>query len=457
MNEDLPANATETRLPPGSISATIKMFAGFVSGGSRERKKVDKVFKRFGPLVTTRLPSLGNVVFVLDPAHIRSMVSAPAGSLVSGRGNAVLGFLYGRTSMFLVDGAPHHRLRRLLVPPFRNKDTLAEYGRVITRIANETLDEMPVGRPFALLPVLRHGMLEIILRVVFGVTDESRLAPFRDAFTELLDISTSRSTGLRFALRRIVSMKKWQRLQNTLEVSNALIYSEIERRRNDPETENQDDILALLLRTRTEEGDFLSDIEIRDQLVTLLIAGHETTATTLAWALERLLRNPSALACFRAELETGAHEYADAVVSETLRLRPPIPVFSREVAGDFTLGGYQLPKRTLLVGHIAYIHQRADLFDDPQAFRPERFLGGRQELGVYAPFGGGLHSCIGNRFAELEVRLFLQVMLQRGHFTVPRKADERLHRHAILNLPARGARVTLLQRNPAHYFPGEQE
>jgi len=455
MSEDVAANADNPRLPSVSAAASMLMLLGFVTGGKLERRIGDRMLKRFGPLVMTRAPSLGRAVFVLDPAYIRSMVSAPAGSLVSGRGNAVLGFLYGRTSMFLVDGPPHHRLRRLLVPPFRNKDTLGEYGRVITQIANETLDEMPVGRPFALLPVLRHGMLEIILRVVFGVTDESRLQPFREAFTDLLEIATSRSTALRFVFRRIVSLKKWRRLQDTLRVSDELIYSEIERRRNDPKTEEQDDILALLLRTRTEEGDLLSDVEIRDQLVTLLVAGHETTATTLAWAFERLLRNPSALERLRAELETGGHEYADAAVSETLRLRPPIPVFSREVAGDFTLGGYQLPKRTLLVGNIAYIHQRADLFDDPQAFRPERFLGQRHELGVYAPFGGGLHSCIGNRFAELEVRLFLQVMLKRGDFFVPRMTEEPLQRRAILNLPSRGARVILRQRDPEHVYPGD--
>ena len=453
MSETLTAGTPQTQLPPGAPLGTVLALTGFIFGGALEQRIGDQLLKRYGPLLSAKVPSLGTVVFVLDPAHIRSMVSAPVGSLVSGRGNAILGFLYGRTSMFLVDGAPHHRLRRLLVPPFRNKDTLAGYGQVITQVANELLDEMPVGRAFPLLPTLRHGMLEIILRVVFGVADEPRLAPFRVAFTELLEISTSPATSARFAMRRIRSLKKWPRLRSALQVSDNLIYEEMARRRNDPRTQHQDDILALLLRTRTVDGDLLSDVEIRDQLVTLLIAGHETTATTLAWAFERLLRNSSALARLRDELETGGHEYADAVVNETLRLRPPIPVFSREVEGDFTLGGYQLPKRTLLVGNIGYIHQRADLFEDPQAFRPERFLGRRQELGIFAPFGGGLHSCIGNHFAALEVRLFLQVMLQRGHFVVPRKAAERLRRQAILNLPAQGARVTLRERNPEHFYP----
>ena len=453
MSDVLTHNATGTSLPPGAPLGTAMALGGFLLGGVLEQKIGDALLKRYGPLLTAKIPSLGTVVFVLDPAHIRAMVSAPSGSLVSGRGNAILGFLYGRTSMFLVDGAPHHRLRRLLVPPFRNKETLAQYGHVMAEIANELLDELPLGRPFALLPALRHGMLEIILRVVFGVQDEARLAPFRAAFTELLDISTAASTSVRFALRGIVSLKKWQRLQNTLKVSDGLIYSEIARRRNDPATETQDDILALLLRTRTEEGDLLSDVEIRDQLVTLLIAGHETTATTLAWAFERLLRSPAALARLRAELDAGGHEYADAVVSETLRLRPPIPVFSREVAGDFTLGGYTLPRRTLLVANIGYIHQREDLFEDSQAFCPERFLGRRHELGVYAPFGGGLHSCIGNHFAALEVRVFLQVMLKRAEFMAPQKSGERIQRQTILNLPAQGTRVVLHDRRPDHFFP----
>lgn len=449
----MPEALAPTTLPPGAPLSTALALGAFVFGGKPETRIWDALVKRHGPLLSARLPSFGSVVFVLDPAHVRSMMSAPAGSLVSGRGNAILGFLYGRTSMFLVDGPQHHRLRRLLVPPFRNKDTLSQYSRVMAEVANELMEEMPTGRPMALLPVLRHGMLEIILRVVFGIDEEARLAPFRAAFTELLDISTATATTVRFALRHVVSLKKWKRLQRTLNTSNNLIYAEIARRRNDLKTESQDDILALLLRTRTEDGDFLSDVEIRDQLVTLLIAGHETTATTLAWAFERLLRSPDALARMQQELETGGHEYADAIVSETLRLRPPIPVFSREVANEFVLGDHTLPRGTLLVANIGYIHQRADLFDDPQAFRPERFIGRRHEPGIYAPFGGGLHSCIGNHFAALEVRVFLQVMLKRGLFSVPKKSAERLQRQTILNLPAQGARVILQRRAEAPFFP----
>lgn len=447
MTTEMTAAPAATRLPPGAPLSSLLALGGLlVTGGSPERHAIDQVVRRHGPLVTVPVPMLGTVVLVLDPPLVRSMVSAPPGSLISGRGNAVLGFLYGRSSMFLVDGEPHHRLRRLLVPPFRNRDTLARYAEVIEQVAEDVLDALPVGKPFALLPELRHGMLEIILRVVFGVQDEARLAPFRAAMTELLDLSASGATTVRFALRRYGGLRRWDRLQEALARSNALIHGEISRRRDDPATEQCDDILALLLRTRTEDGSLLTDTEIRDQLVTLLIAGHETTATTLAWAMERLLRTPDALAKLKADFAAGSHAYADAVVSETLRLRPPIPMFSREVAGDFEIGGYRLPPRTLLVAHIGYLHQRADLFPDPQAFRPERFLEGRQELGTYAPFGGGLHSCIGNHFAALEVRLFLRVLLGRGTFSVPSKSPEWQSRKTILNLPWRGARVKLEKR-----------
>ncbi|MFN3586861.1 MAG: cytochrome P450 [Moraxellaceae bacterium] len=440
------ASSGAAGLPPQAPLSTLLALGGLLAGGRPEQHAYDRLARRHGPLLTVPTPMLGNVVMLLEPSLVRAMMSSPPGALISGRGNAVLGFLYGRSSMFLVDGEPHHRLRRLLVPPFRNRDTLARYAEVIEAVAEELLDALPLGKPFALLPELRHGMLEIILRVVFGIDDDSELAPFREAMTELLDLSASNATSLRFALWKWGGLRRWGRLQQALARSNELIYAQIRRRRADAATELRDDILSLLLRTRAEDGSLLTDNEIRDQLVTLLIAGHETTATTLAWAMERLLRNPAALARMQADFAAGSHAYADAVVSETLRLRPPIPVFSREVAGDVEIGGYRLPPRTLLVAHIGYIHQRADLFPEPQAFRPERFLEGRQELGTYAPFGGGLHSCIGNHFAALEVRLFLRVLFASGVFSVPSAAPEWQQRKTILNLPWQGARVTLMAR-----------
>jgi cytochrome P450 len=446
--------ATTATLSPTSPSlaratpTTRAMSLGaLLLGGKLEHKLLDQVVRKQGSLVSMRVPGFGRTVLVLDPQSVRDMVTCPPGSLISGRGNAVLGFLYGSTSIFLVDGPPHHRLRRLLVPPFRNRDTLASYARIMESVAQGLLDQLPVNQPFALLPELRHSMLEIILQVVFGLTEESRLAPFREAMTELLDISTSARSGLRDILRKRHGIK-WPRLQQALQRSDDLIYAEIRRRRADPALAESDDILALLLRTTTEEGDLLTDKEVRDQLVTLLIAGHETTATTLAWAIELLLQNPKALERLRQSIRDNDDSYIDAVMGETLRLRPPIPVFSREVAEDFELRGCRIPKGTLLVAHIGYIHQRDDRFENPQDFEPQRFLGKRPEINYYAPFGGGLHSCIGNHFAALEVRVFLKVLFGRGHFSCNRKA-EREKRQAILNLPRKGVRVTFMPRSVA--------
>jgi cytochrome P450 len=442
---DLPAAGPSL---PTVTSLTRAMALGALAlGGDWEQKVFDKLVRRHGPLLSTTAPGLGKVVLVLDPQSVRDIVTCPPGSLISGRGNAILGFLYGSSSMFLVDGPPHHRLRRLLVPPFRNRDTLASYGRIIETVAQDLLDHMPRNEPFALLPVLRHSMLEIILRVVFGLSDESRLVPFREAMTELLEISTSGAAGVRRALRKTVGLR-WAHLQQALQKSNALIYDEIARRRADPMLSESDDILALLLRTTTEDGDLLTDKEVRDQLVTLLIAGHETTATTLAWAVERLLHNPQALAQLRQSIASDDDSYVDAVINETLRLRPPIPVFSREVAEEFELHGYRIPKGTLLVAHIGYIHQRDDFFGNPGAFDPQRFLGKRPDISHYAPFGGGLHSCIGNHFAALEVRMFLKVLFGCGDFSCSRK-PERQKRRTILNLPHKGVRVTFLGRTPS--------
>jgi cytochrome P450 len=434
---------TDRTLPRASSADRAMALGGLLIGGKLEQKLLDRVVRKQGDLISTWVPGFGKTVMVLDPQSVRDMVTCPPGALISGRGNAVLQFLYGNTSMFLVDGPSHHRLRRLLVPPFRNRDTLAGYARIMETVAEDMLRHLPKNKQFALLPELRHAMLEIILQVVFGLTDEQRLAPFRAAMTELLDISTSNASGLRDILKKQYGIK-WPRLQNALQRSDQLIYAEIRRRRADPTLAEGDDILALLLRTTTEEGDLLSDKEVRDQLVTLLIAGHETTATTLAWAVELLLQNPQALEKVRESIHDshagGDDSYIDAVISETLRLRPPIPVFSREVAEDFSLQGHRIPKGTLLVAHIGYIHQRDDHFENPQAFQPERFLGKRPEINYYAPFGGGLHSCIGNHFAVLEVRVFLKVMFGKGDFSCKRKA-EREKRQTILNLPGKGVRV----------------
>ena len=433
---------TDSTLPQASSITRAMALGGLLLGGKLEQKLFDQVRKQ-GSLMYTRVPGFGRTLLVLDPQSVREMVTCPPGALISGRGNAVLQFLYGNTSMFLVDGPSHHRLRRLLVPPFRNRDTLASYARIMETVAEDMLHHLPKNKQFALLPELRHAMLEIILQVVFGLTDEQRLAPFRAAMTELLDISTSTSSGLRDILKKQYGIK-WPRLQNALQRSDQLIYAEIRRRRADPTLAEGDDILSLLLRTTTEEGDLLSDKEVRDQLVTLLIAGHETTATTLAWAVELLLQNPQALEKVRQSIRDshtgGDDSYIDAAISETLRLRPPIPVFSREVAEDFSLQGHHIPKGTLLVAHIGYIHQRDDHFENPQAFQPERFLGKRPEINYYAPFGGGLHSCIGNHFAALEVRVFLKVMFGKGEFSCKRRA-EREKRQTILNLPGKGVRV----------------
>lgn len=430
-------------LPHATSTSRALFISGLLLGGKLEQKLLDRVVRKEGPLVSARVPGFGKLLLILDPQSVRDMVACPPGALISGRGNAVLAYLYGNTSMFLMDGPFHHRLRRLLVPPFRNRDTLASYARIMEQVAEDMLHHLPKNKQFTLLPELRHAMLEIILQVVFGLTDESQLAPFRHAMTELLDISTATSSGLRDILKKQFGIK-WPRLQQALEKSDSLIYAEIRRRRDDPALAEGDDILSLLLRTTTEEGDLLTDKEVRDQLVTLLIAGHETTATTLAWAVELLLQNPKALEKVRQSIRDshsgGDDSYIDAVISETLRLRPPIPVFSREVAGDFELQGHRIPKGTLLVAHIGYIHQRDDHFDNPTAFMPERFLGKRPEINYYAPFGGGLHSCIGNHFAALEVRVFLKVMFGKGDFTCKRKA-EREKRQTILNLPGKGVRV----------------
>jgi len=446
------SNSSLIKLPPRPPLSLALGALSSILGGKAEKMVIDVLVKHYGPVLTINMPMLGTLVGVFEPKLVRGMMSGSADTLISGRGNAVLSFLYGKTSVFLVDGNPHRRLRKLLVPPFKNKDALARYATVIEQAAEEMLEQLPEGKSFALLPYLRHAMLEIILKIVFGINDDAKLAPFRKCMTEILDISASYETGVRFALQKIGGITKWKRLQTVLKETDNLIFEEINFRRQHTDITNADDILALLLNTRTEDGDLLSDIEIRDQLMTLLIAGHETTATTLAWAIERLLHTPTALQKLLKENQQGkSDEYAQAVVQETLRLRPPIPFFSREVAtSSFEFAGFNLPKGVNLIACLGYIQQREDLYEDAESFKPERFIDKKIETGTWTPFGGGLHSCIGNHFAELEVKIFLQVMFRRAVFKTHSQGAEWQLRKTILNLPMRGTRVTLLERKPKH-------
>jgi cytochrome P450 len=415
-------------------------------GGGRW-KVMERLVRRYGQLFTLNVGDIGPLVIVCDPVLARSVLTGSSEVLVSGRPNAQAKFLYGLTSVLLQDGKPHARLRKLMVPPFRNKDLLKSYELLMERFANDAFDRVPLNQAVSMQPIFQAATLEIILRIIFGVEDEAVLAPLRGYMKEIISVAISPKSAVRGALRKIGLLKKWPRFDRAMEEGDKLIYAEIKRSRKDPQLEARQDMLALLLRSRVEDGSPLSDVEIRDQLMTLLVAGHETTATTLSWMFEQIVRSPQTLAKLTREVQEGAStDYADALFDETLRLRPPVPVFARETIVPFQLGDYLLPPGTCIAVHIQHIQMRPDLYPDPEEFKPERFLDKKPVLGTYLPFGGGLHSCLGNFFAATEARAFLRVFLKRGTFAAPEPKHESVNRVMLLNKPKKGGRVVLTSR-----------
>jgi cytochrome P450 len=288
--------------------------------------------------------------------------------------------------------------------------------------------------------------LEIILRAVFGVDEAQRLERMRRGLRELLELTADPVSMLIVALlgpRKVRSLRLFRRQLAALD---ELIFDEIRLRRADPDVAARDDILSLLVQATHEDGRPASDAELRDELVTLLVAGHETTATSLAWAVERLVRHPDKLARLTEEVEAGSDEYLDAVIKETLRMRPVLPIVVRRLTEPIEIGGYVLPRGASVTPCIHLIHRREDVYPEPRAFRPERFI--ERPAGTYTwiPFGGGVRRCLGASFAQFEMQMVLAALVREVRLRPERPAGERVGRRAITLVPARGASVVVERR-----------
>jgi cytochrome P450 len=309
-----------------------------------------------------------------------------------------------------------------------------------------TLREMeswPVGEDFALRPHTQRITLAVIMRAVFGVHDEERLARFGRLIEEF-SRRVNAIIALPFLRRNLGRLSPWARFTRAREAMDEFIFEEIAMRRSEVAAgAEHDDVLSLLLETRHDDGAPMSDEELRDELVTVLGAGHETTATGLAWAMERLLRNPEALGRLRESLAAGEDDYLDATIKETLRARPVIVDVARKLTAPATIAGYELPAGTYVLPAIAALHYREDLFPEPERFRPERFLDGKVETYAWIPFGGGVRRCVGAAFAEYEMRVVLRAVLERAELSAPDPRPEKVRVRNITLAPGRGTRVRL--------------
>ncbi len=399
-------------------------------------------------------------VMVSDPQAVKTVFTAPADVAPSATGSSPIAGVLGRSSVIVLTGPEHMRQRKLLLGPFHG-ERMREYEQVMVQATERDMAGWQLGRPMRLATHTQRITLEVILRAVFGVEAE-RMTPLKEAIAAVTE-PIQRLTFVLMALRRPSDERPPGAMRANLERLDAVIYEEIARRRGQGDLAERTDILSLLLQARDEEGEAMTDGELRDELVSLLLAGHETTATSVAWAVERLVRHPEKLARLQAEIdELGAMggEYMTAVVNETLRVRPVVPIVVRLLLKELEVAGYRLPAGTYVAPSIYLTNRNPRVYDEPGAFRPERFLEDGPETFSWIPFGGGIRRCIGASFAQVEMKLILGTILKtlspslpagrRGASLPGRRggAGEWVRRRAVTLVPASGALVTW-ERRPA--------
>jgi cytochrome P450 len=400
--------------------------------------------RRYGDVFTVSFPFFDRLVYVADPALVKELFTGSPEQFHAGEANAtVLEPALGPNSVLTLDEDAHMRQRKLLLPPFHG-ERIGRYGDLIREITMRQMERWPVGEPFALRPHTQRITLAVIMRAVFGVDDEERLA----RLGSLIDGFSSRvNPVVAFpALQRDLGRwSPWGRFVRARAALDEFVYEEIALRRAEIAAggADRDDVLSLLLGARHEDGSPMSDEELRDELVTVIGAGHETTATGLAWAMERVLRAPRVLARLRDSVAAGEDEYLDATIRETLRARPVIVDVARKLTAPARIGGYEVPAGQFLLAAIAAMHYREDLFPDPEEFRPERFLDDRPDTYAWIPFGGGVRRCIGASFAEFEMRVALRAFIERADLRAASREPEPIRVRNITLAPARGSRVVL--------------
>ena len=427
-----------SRLPPGPSAPSPINAIRFARDPIAY---IRSFYDRYGPIAKSRFPGLGLMIYVADPELVKQVFTGDPKTLHAGKANAtVLEPAVGLSSLLTLDEDAHMRHRKLLLPPFHG-DNIKRWEETIRDITEREMETWPVGTSFSLRDHTQRITLDVILRAVFGVRDDER---FKRAQV-LVDRFARRAHPIvlyAFMRRNLGPWSPWARFKRARAALDEFLYEEIALRRQEADIAERDDVLSLLLSATDAEGRPLTDAELRDELVTVIGAGHETTATALAWAFERLLRNQSVLDRLQRSLEDG-DDYLDATIKEVLRIRPVITDAARLVRQEMEVGGYLIPKGSLLMPAIAALHFREDLYPDADELRPERFLEGAPESYSWIPFGGGVRRCIGASFAQFEMRVVMRAILERATLRAPDVAPERPRIRNITSAPAKGCRVVL--------------
>ncbi|MEE6167289.1 MULTISPECIES: cytochrome P450 [unclassified Mycolicibacterium] len=429
---------TEARIPPGPRIPLVLQGAGYAFA---RRWMVKRISRRYGDIFTLRLPMFGRTVIVAEPQLAKQLFQANTEDVGNVQPN--LSRILGSGSVFALDGTDHRRRRKLLTPPFHGK-SIRNYEAIFE---SETLREAanwPEGKEFETLEPMMRITLNAILRAVFGA-DGEQLDELRRIIPPWVTLG-SRLAVLPNPTRDYGRFSPWARLARYRSQYDAVIDQLIERIESDPEFEHRDDILALLLRSTYEDGSAMSRKDIGDELLTLLAAGHETTASTLGWAFERISRHPEVLSQLVAEAATDGNEYRQATILEIQRVRTVIDFAGRHIyAPAFELGDWVIPRGYSVIVALAAIQERPEEFPDPERFDPQRFLGSRPGLG-WIPFGGGTRRCVGAAFANVEMDVVLRTVLRHFVIDTTTAPGEKVHSRGVAYTPKSGGRVVMHRR-----------
>jgi cytochrome P450 len=438
-------------MPPGpNLPPALQMFRWIRDPFS----VMEECHSRFGDAFTLRIPGFASgLVLLSDPDVAKEVFALGAGESHAGKGNLVLKPFLGAHSLMLLDGAEHLRQRKMILPAFHG-ERMHAYGRTMMDVAHTTMDGWPLGKKFAVHPPMQAITIKVIIRTVFGVAEGPRFAELADVLTRTLEAATWPGLLFRFMQKDIGRLSPWGRFVRLVTRAGEILRDEI-RQAQEKGTAGRTDVLAMMLDARDEAGRALSEDELHDQLLTLLVAGHETTATSLAWTLRWLLPDGSLVSRLRAEIATADEEpqrvaklqLLDATVREALRLEPVIPMVSRVLQRATRIGRFDFAAGTAVAPAIYLVNRRASLYPEPRRFRPDRFATFKPAAWEWLPFGGGLRRCIAANFAIYEMKMVLASLLPRIDARLA-ASDIRYVRRSITVAPSDGLPIIVTANRP---------
>lgn len=434
------------RLPPGPRLPAVAQTAMLLR---RPLEFLEDCFDRHGDVFTIRMAGFPPSVFMASPAAIKEIFTAdPA---ICRAGAARLPYFrpfFGESSLLTLDGRRHMRRRRLMLPAFHG-DRMIAYAESMAAATRRSVDEWPDGEPFALLPRFQRVTQDVILETVFGIDDPARLERFRQTLVSFIRVGASPLVLIPALQRDLGPLSPWGKVVRARREVDALVYDEIRRRRAGPGGPAGDDVLAMLMEARDDEGNPLTDTELRDELVTQLVAGHDTTAAALAWFFTQLLEHPTIHRRLVAAIDGGDRDHLDAAIKESLRLRPILSNVGRWLAAPLTIAGVELPGDISVQAAIYLAQRNPAVWPHPNRFDPDRFIGARVDPYAWLPFGGGVRRCIGMAFALYEMKVVIATVLSRRALELAPAGDRRPRLRSIVYQPADGCAVISRRRSAA--------